>query len=116
MIFVHFQIYLLTVSTFAGVLMDISHYNALLRVYLENEHTFSPSEFLQDLENKGVEPNRVTFQRLISAYCQQGDIEGATRILEFMKEKQMPVNENVFNALIVGHSQTELVLNFCYII
>lgn len=87
--------------------MDISHYNALLRVYLENEHPFSPTEFLTDLESKGIEPNRVTYQRLIARYCQQGDIEGATRILEFMREKQHPVNENVFNALIMGHSQAD---------
>lgn len=85
--------------------MDISHYNALLRVYLENEYAFSPTEFLTDLEQKGIEPNRVTYQRLIARYCQQGDIEGATKILEFMREKQLPVNENVFNALIMGHSQ-----------
>lgn len=49
----------------------------------------------------------VTYQRLISRYCQQGDIDGATRILEFMREKQLPVNENVFNALIMGHSQAD---------
>lgn len=85
--------------------MDISHYNALLRVYLENEYNFSPTEFLADLEQKGIEPNRVTYQRLIARYCQQGDIDGATKILEFMREKQLPVNENVFNALIMGHSQ-----------
>ncbi|GLV39949.1 bicoid stability factor [Carabus blaptoides fortunei] len=90
-----------------NVPMDISHYNALLRVYLENEHPFSPTEFLTDLEAKGIEPNRVTYQRLIAQYCQLGDIEGATRILEFMREKQLPVNENVFNALIMGHSQTD---------
>lgn len=41
-----------------NVQMDISHYNALLRVYLENEHEFSPTEFLAELETKGVEPNR----------------------------------------------------------
>uniref|UniRef100_T1HC17 PPR_long domain-containing protein n=1 Tax=Rhodnius prolixus TaxID=13249 RepID=T1HC17_RHOPR len=87
-----------------GVALDISHYNALLRVYLENEHNFSPTDFLSMLDKKGIEPNRVTFQRLILAYCQKGDIEGATRILEFMKEKQMPVNESVFTALVVGHS------------
>lgn len=85
--------------------MDVSHYNALLRVYLENEHTFSPTDFLTELESKGIEPNRVTYQRLIARYCQIGDIEGATRILEFMREKLLPVNENVFNALINGHSQ-----------
>ncbi|XP_075224635.1 bicoid stability factor [Lycorma delicatula] len=88
-----------------GVPMDISHYNALLRVYLENEHQFSPTEFLSELERKGIEPNRVTYQRLIAGYCQKGDIDGATQILEFMREKQMPISEGVFNALILGHSK-----------
>lgn len=41
-----------------NVPMDISHYNALLRVYLENEYKFSPTEFLADLKVKGIEPNR----------------------------------------------------------
>lgn len=87
--------------------MDVSHYNALLRVYLENEHSFSPTEFLSNLEAKGIEPNRVTYQRLIARYCQLGDVEGATRILEFMRERNLPVNECVFNALIMGHSHAK---------
>lgn len=41
-----------------NVQMDVSHYNALLRVYLENEHKFLPTEFLADMESKGIEPNR----------------------------------------------------------
>ncbi|CAH1159971.1 unnamed protein product [Phaedon cochleariae] len=89
-----------------NVSMDISHYNALLRVYLENEYSFLPVEFLSELESKGIEPNRVTYQRLIAKYCQDGDIEGATKILEYMREKQIAVNENVFNALIIGHSKS----------
>ncbi|RZF34823.1 hypothetical protein LSTR_LSTR011210 [Laodelphax striatellus] len=88
-----------------GIPMDISHYNALLRVYLENEHNFSPVEFLSELEHKGIEPNRVTFQRLVASYCQRADIDGATRILEYMREKQMPISEGVFNALIMGHAK-----------
>lgn len=87
--------------------MDISHYNALLRVYLENEHKFNPTEFLQDLTSKGVEPNRVTYQRLIARFCQDGDIDGASTILQHMKEKQMPINEYVFNALVLGHGQAK---------
>lgn len=85
--------------------LDISHFNALLKVYLENEHKFSPTEFLSTLEQSGIEPNRVTYQRLISRYCHEGDIDGASKILEYMKEKQLPVNENVFNALIMGHAR-----------
>lgn len=88
-----------------NVPMDISHYNALLRVYLDNEHQFSPTDFLAEIESKAIEPNRVTYQRLIARYCQQGDIDGATRILEYMRSKNLPVNEAVFNSLILGHSQ-----------
>ncbi|GAB6020657.1 hypothetical protein CHUAL_003327 [Chamberlinius hualienensis] len=88
-----------------GIPLDVSHYNAILKVYLENEHTFSPTEFISEMDSKKVEPNRVTYQRLISYYCQQGDIDGASKILEFMKSKNLPINENVFNALIQGHSR-----------
>ncbi len=38
---------------------------------------------------------------------QEGDLEGATKILEFMKEKQLPVGENIFNAFITGHARAE---------
>ena len=93
-----------------NVPMDISHYNALLRVYLENEHPFSPTDFLAEIASKAIEPNRVTYQRLISRYCQQGDIDGATRILEYMRGKSLPVNESVFNSLILGHSQVAFFL------
>lgn len=88
-----------------NVPLDISHYNTLLRVYIENGHEFSPIEFLSALEKAGIEPNRVTYQRLILRYCQLGDIEGASKILEFMKEKELPVNEYVFNSLIIGHAR-----------
>lgn len=33
-----------------------------------------------------------------------------------MREKQLPVNEHVFNALIMGHSQAEYVFLFLFFI
>lgn len=90
-----------------GTTYDASHYNALLKVYLQNEHEFSPTEFLSKMEQGNVEPNRVTYQRLISAYCLNGDIAGATQILEFMKTKDLPVTEGVFNSLITGHARAK---------
>ncbi|XP_022120292.2 leucine-rich PPR motif-containing protein, mitochondrial [Pieris rapae] len=87
-----------------GVPMDVSHYNALLRVYLENEHAFSPAQFLEEMERKGLQPNRVTYQRLMWRYCQEGDVEGATKVLEKMRELNMPVSEPVLNALVMGHA------------
>ncbi|CAN7999964.1 unnamed protein product, partial [Ixodes hexagonus] len=85
--------------------MDVSHYNALLQVYLENEVKFSPTDFLATMEKTGIQANRVTYQRLIHRFCQEGDISGASKILEHMKGQDLPINEKVFNSLIVGHAR-----------
>lgn len=88
-----------------GAVYDVSHYNALLKVYLQNEHKFLPTDFLAKMESANVQPNRVTFQRLITAYCNDGDIEGASKILGFMKDKDLPITEAVFNSLVTGHAR-----------
>ncbi|XP_012659501.2 leucine-rich PPR motif-containing protein, mitochondrial [Otolemur garnettii] len=88
-----------------GTVYDVSHYNALLKVYLQNEHKFSPTDFLAKMEEANIQPNRVTYQRLIAAYCNGGDIEGASKILGFMKTKDLPITETVFSALITGHAR-----------
>uniref|UniRef100_A0A8C8BAD2 Leucine rich pentatricopeptide repeat containing n=1 Tax=Otus sunia TaxID=257818 RepID=A0A8C8BAD2_9STRI len=89
-----------------GAAYDTSHYNALLKVYLQNEHKFSPTEFLARMEEANVQPNRVTYQRLIAAYCNEGDIEGASKILGFMKNKDLPITEAVFSSLVKGHARS----------
>lgn len=88
-----------------GAQYDVSHYNALLKVYLQNEFKFSPMDFLAKMEASNILPNRVTYQRLIAAYCQNGDIDGASTILGFMKNKDLPITEAVFNSLITGHAR-----------
>ncbi|XP_056251178.1 leucine-rich PPR motif-containing protein, mitochondrial [Seriola aureovittata] len=88
-----------------GAQFDVSHYNALLKVYLQNDFKFSPTDFLAKMEVTNIQPNRVTYQRLIAAYCQNGDIEGASTILGFMKSKDLPITEAVFNSLVTGHAR-----------
>ncbi|EGW03195.1 leucine-rich PPR motif-containing protein, mitochondrial [Cricetulus griseus] len=88
-----------------GTVYDVSHYNALLKVYLQNEYKFSPTDFLAKMERANIQPNRVTYQRLIAAYCNVGDIEGASKILGFMKTKDLPITEAVFSALVTGHAR-----------
>ena len=46
------------------------HYNALLRVHLENRHKFDPLAVLEDMKQAGAEPDRETYQCLISRHCQ----------------------------------------------
>lgn len=36
-------------------------------------------------------------------YCQNGDIDGASLILEKMREKNFPLTEAVLDALVLGH-------------
>ncbi|XP_069549086.1 leucine-rich PPR motif-containing protein, mitochondrial [Brachyistius frenatus] len=88
-----------------GAQYDVSHYNALLKVYLQNEFKFSPTDFLAKMEAANVQPNRVTYQRLIAAYCYNGDIGGASTILGFMKTKDLPITEAVFSSLVTGHAR-----------
>ncbi|XP_037553415.1 leucine-rich PPR motif-containing protein, mitochondrial [Nematolebias whitei] len=88
-----------------GAQYDVSHYNALLKVYLQNDFKFSPTDFMAKMEAANIQPNRVTYQRLIDAYCQNGDIEGASTILGYMKSKDLPITEAVFSALVTGHAR-----------
>ena len=44
---------------FLGIPFDVSHYNVLLSVYLQNHHSFSPLEILEDMKSNGIEPNQV---------------------------------------------------------
>jgi len=86
-----------------GVEFDVSHYNALLRVHIENQNIVAASDFLAEMESAGISPNRVTFQHLVGVYCMEGNIAGATTILEHMKAQDMAINEAVFISLLKGH-------------
>ena len=46
--------------TTTGTVYDVSHYNALLKVYLQNEFKFTPTDFLAKMEAAKVQPNRVS--------------------------------------------------------
>ncbi|KAH0515163.1 Leucine-rich PPR motif-containing protein, mitochondrial [Microtus ochrogaster] len=94
-----------------GTVYDVSHYNALLKVYLQNEHKFSPTDFLAKMERANIQPNRVTYQRLIAAYCDVGDIEGARdmenaeNILTVMKEAGIEPGPDTYLALLNAYAE-----------
>ncbi|XP_077286050.1 bicoid stability factor [Arctopsyche grandis] len=85
--------------------LDVSHYNALLRVYIENNQYICSDTFLKTLEEKGLEPNRVTYQRLMWNHCQKGDVEKASHLLETMRAKSLPLSDAVLDALVLGHAR-----------
>jgi len=89
-----------------GITVSVLHYNALLRVHLENGHQFIPDQVLNDMKSAGVTPDKETYQCLISRHCQVGDVEGASKVLQIMKVAGITVNENIFNSLIMGHGES----------
>ncbi|KAI0229322.1 Leucine-rich PPR motif-containing protein, mitochondrial [Lamellibrachia satsuma] len=89
-----------------GVTYNVSHYNAALRVQLENGVKVNAADFLANMENNQIIPNRITYQLLIACYCENGDIDGASKILEHMKSQHLSINEVVFNMLVKGHMKT----------
>ena len=57
------------------------------------------------MRKHGAAPNKETYQCLISRHCQEGDIEGASKVLQLMKNQGIKINENMFNSLILGHRE-----------
>lgn len=45
----------------------------------------------------------VTYQRFMLYYCQKGDVEKASHVLETMRAKNLPLNAAVLDALVLGH-------------
>jgi len=64
------------------------------------------------MAENGVGPNRVTYQFLVERYCQMGDVDGATRIMKFMEEKEVPLTQGVMNLLIMGHARNKWVADY----
>ena len=85
--------------------MDISHYNTLLRVYLDNGTDFSPDTILTELATKELIPNRVTYQHLITKFCLVSTVFTITSFkLKFQDyllpvEKSMTVSVSIDGAL-----------------
>ena len=44
--------------------VDVTHFNALLTVYVENDHKFAPLELVEEMRLKEVNPNLVSQMHL----------------------------------------------------
>lgn len=86
--------------------MDTSLHNSLLRVYISNNHKFSPSQFMDEMTAAGIVPNQNTFSLLLDSHCRQGDLAGAQSMLQHMYDKGHTITEQVYASLITGHSQS----------
>lgn len=75
------------------------HYNELLRVYIANNRTLNVSSFIQQMSP--MKPTMVTFELLVEALAEAGDINQATEVIANMKTQGFPASEAIFNSLIL---------------
>ncbi|XP_047360959.1 leucine-rich PPR motif-containing protein, mitochondrial-like isoform X3 [Vespa velutina] len=88
-----------------NVPMDITLYNALLQVYIENNYTFSPLNILSDMKKRFIQPNKVTYMKFLEYFCKHGNITKAIIVCQCLKNEKLPLDINIFNLLIIGYSQ-----------
>ncbi|XP_046829690.1 leucine-rich PPR motif-containing protein, mitochondrial-like isoform X2 [Vespa crabro] len=88
-----------------NVPMDITLYNALLQVYIENNYTFSPLNILSDMKKQSIQPNKVTYMKLLEYFCKNGNITKAIIVCQCLKDEKLPLDIDIFNLLIIGYSQ-----------
>ncbi|XP_075976120.1 leucine-rich PPR motif-containing protein, mitochondrial-like [Anticarsia gemmatalis] len=78
---------------------DIDHYNELLKVYIANNRTMTVSLFLEKMAP--IKPNMTTYELILRALGEAGDLNQATEVISNMKSQGLPANEDIFNSLII---------------
>ncbi|CAG4977600.1 unnamed protein product [Parnassius apollo] len=78
---------------------EVEHYNELLRVYIANNRTLTVNSFIHQMGK--VKPNILTYELILKALGEAGDLDQATEVISNMKSQELPATENIFNSLIV---------------
>uniref|UniRef100_A0A915E583 Pentatricopeptide repeat-containing protein n=1 Tax=Ditylenchus dipsaci TaxID=166011 RepID=A0A915E583_9BILA len=61
--------------------------NALMAVKLDNDENVDVVEFLQQLENKGLELNNTSYELMARAYAKTGNVNAILSILSHLKDE-----------------------------
>ncbi|XP_060804000.1 leucine-rich PPR motif-containing protein, mitochondrial [Amyelois transitella] len=78
---------------------EVAHYNELLRVYIANKRTLTASSFISQMHP--VAPNITTYELILRALGEAGDLNQATEVISNMKAQGLPATESIFNSLII---------------
>ncbi|XP_004930031.2 leucine-rich PPR motif-containing protein, mitochondrial isoform X1 [Bombyx mori] len=82
---------------------QVDHYNELLQAYIANNRTIVVTTFINKM--LPVKPNITTYELIIRALGEAGDLNQATEVLSNMKAQNLPATENIFNSLIIGQGK-----------
>ncbi|XP_053615995.1 leucine-rich PPR motif-containing protein, mitochondrial-like [Plodia interpunctella] len=83
----------------AHTTFQVEHYNELLRVYIANKRTLTASSFISQMHP--VAPNITTYELILRALGEAGDLNQATEVISNMKAHGFPATESIFHSLII---------------
>lgn len=81
--------------------VDLNILHAYINVCVENGIKLDIKEFLTNIKYKATGE---TYKLLLRNVSETGDIDEVFKILELMKIESIPINEAIFNDLVLAHS------------
>lgn len=85
-------------------IIDISLYNGLLKVYVDNAEPFTLDGALKDVKSRNLSPNQATFEAILDNYSQMGDLEGVHKTMESIKCHEIALSRKMYHSLVLAHS------------
>lgn len=87
------------------VSFDVTHYNSYMRVSLQNNAFFNPTEILREMKQANIQPNLTSFRLLIECYARQGQSNEIQQILNEMKSAHLNIEPLVLTHLLSSYAQ-----------
>lgn len=83
--------------------IELSHYNALLNVYVDNEEPLRLDEVISELDGMNLSPNVKTIELVMKSDARKGDLAAVERSFNLLSDLKIRPNEGVFGSLILAH-------------
>ncbi|KAK8664831.1 hypothetical protein V6N13_084604 [Hibiscus sabdariffa] len=81
----------------------VNSLNALLSAYIHSKKFDGVGKLLEELTEKiGIEPNLVSYNTVIKAYCEMGSMDSAVSVIDTLEKKGLEPDIITFNTLLDG--------------
>ncbi|PPD92305.1 hypothetical protein E1A91_D10G020400v1 [Gossypium mustelinum] len=81
----------------------VNSFNALLAAYLHSKKFINAGELLEQLPEKlGIEPDLISYNTVIKAYCEMGSMDSALSMVDTLEKKGLEPDIITFNTLLDG--------------
>lgn len=84
--------------------IELSHYNARLSVYVDNEEPVLLDEVMTELDAMNLPPNVRTLELVMKSDARKGDMAAVQSTFSLLKDLKMRPTVRVFDSLMLAHA------------